>query len=252
MAGCPDGMIPGPGGKGCINAPSKNMGGKFHAGGSPQGQGITSAIHSAQNMGYKPDITDVMHMNNHILHSPCSDAPCPSYNNRNSCNGDDCCSWTTYWNHPDCNAGPYGGGSPYGGNNNCPGHCGYIFGTYPRPGEARKGGKFRKGGRTKPRPRRKMHSGGHMHKMDPKVVDHMHLAYQTLPGQEGSWLRTSPSVDYNNEMIGPMGRYRTQMDSARGVIGNRTMRRGGRPKLHVPKRPVSKKSRGGNVRRRRR
>ena len=111
----------------------------------------------------------------------------------------------------------------------------------PRPGKpsigtpVRRRRKMKKGGKLNKN--RKMHSGGHMHKMDPKVVDHMHLAYQTLPGEEGGWMRTSPSVDYNNEMISPMGRYRTQMDNASGVSSRRVRKKGGK----VRKKPIRRR-----------
>ena len=84
-------------------------------------------------------------------------------------------------------------------------------------------GGYRKGGRTKPKPRRKMHSGGHMHKMDSKVVDHQHLSYQNMPDGSEGFMRTSPPVDSNSEMIGPMGRYRTQMDRQSIGGGNQVM-----------------------------
>ena len=149
MGSCPEGMIPGAGGKGCVNAPGKNGG-------------------NGDNPNFRP------------TH--------PMWQAQMDVSG-----WQT----------------------------------------ARKGGKLNK--------KRKMHSGGHMHKMDPKVVDHMHLAYQTLPGEEGGWMRTSPSVDYNNEMISPMGRYRTQMDNASGVssrpVGSRVRKKGGK----VRKKPIRRR-----------
>ena len=103
------------------------------------------------------------------------------------------------------------------------------------------GGGYRKGGRLKPKPRRRMHSGGHMHKMDSKVVDHQHLSYQNMPDGSEGFMRTSPPVDSNSEMIGPMGRYRTQMDR-QSIQANQRRKGGG-----VKKYPHGGMHMGGNT-----
>ena len=101
--------------------------------------------------------------------------------------------------------------------------------------------KKRRGGRLKPKPRRRMHSGGHMHKMDSKVVNHQHLSYQNMPDGSEGFMRTSPPVDSNSEMIGPMGRYRTQMDR-QSIQANQRRKGGG-----VKKYPHGGMHMGGNT-----
>jgi len=112
-----------------------------------------------------------------------------------------------------------------------------------RPGNPSIGG-HRRGGRTRPvaRGRRRMHTGGHMHNMPPKVVGHQHLSVpwnESIANQLGGYNATSgpqwqgPGATFEN--VG--SQYTTSQQTGAGgarPLGGRRMAAGGHTHFETP------------------